>query len=578
MKKTLILCFVFLTTSILFSQTWFQKITDQPLVQDNSFGSGCAWGDYNNDGKLDLVVTSYNDFGQSSYPLLYKNLGNGNFLKVTDNPIVTNSLYQTLACAWGDYNYDCKLDLFISTGYNQPDLLYKGTGGGNFIRITNGAIVNTNGHSGGTCWTDYNRDGYLDILVVQHGTNLLFKGLPSGDFEQITNSPIVTDVGTHRRAAWADYNNDKYPDLFVCNFNNEINNLYLNNKNGTFTKITTGAIVNTPGWGSGCTWGDYNNDGWMDLFVTNGGGCPNFLYKNNRNGTFTRITNGDIVNNLSAGFGCNWGDLDNDGDLDIFVANNLLQKNSLYRNDGNDIFTKNNTDITVNEISSSVGSALADFNRDGKLDLFVVNQGYNTPSENDFLYKNIGAGPWYLLIKFNGGGIGVRVTIKVGSYIAIREVTGGNSCSSQDMTWVHFGLGFLSSNPTQTIDSIIVDWHDGFIEVMTNVAPNQQLEFNGIISVQQQSNEIPEKYILGQNYPNPFNPQTNFSYSLVKDSEVKLLVYDITGKIVKEIFNGCQNAGTYSVIFDASGYSSGIYFYKLITKDFTDTRKMVLVK
>src|SRR5207244_4156081 len=99
----------------------------------------------------------------------------------------------------------------------------------------------------------------------------------------------------------------------------------------TFTKITTGAIVTDISWGSGCAWGDYDNDGWLDLYVTNGGGSPNFLYHNNHNGTFTRVLNaGSIVTDTDKGFGCNWGDVDNDGDLDLFVANNQLQKNALY--------------------------------------------------------------------------------------------------------------------------------------------------------------------------------------------------------------------------------------------------------
>ncbi len=215
MKKLILLVALFCSITISYSQM-FQKITGQPLVTENGYGSGCAWGDYNNDGKLDLIVTSYNDFGSSTYPLLYKNLGNENFQLATDNTIMTNSMYQTLACAWGDYNYDGRLDLYVATGMNQPDLLYKNMGGGNFTRIT-GCVPLVNGHSGGVCWTDYNKDGYLDILSVQHGTNLLYKGLPNGDFEQITTGPIVTDVGIHRRAGWGDYNNDKYPDLFFAN-------------------------------------------------------------------------------------------------------------------------------------------------------------------------------------------------------------------------------------------------------------------------------------------------------------------------------------------------------------------------
>lgn len=557
-----------------FSQM-FQKITNQPLVTEQGYGSGCAWGDYNNDGKLDMIVTSYNDFGATTYPLLYKNMGNGNFQLASDNTIMTNSLNQTLACAWGDYNYDGRMDLYIATGLNQPDLLYKNMGGGNFIRITN-CVPLVNGHSGGVNWTDYNKDGYLDILSVQHGTNLLYKGLPNGDFQQVTTGPIVTDNGLHRRAVWGDYNNDKYPDLFVANGDFQNDDLYLNNKNGTFTKITTGSVVTSGGYGSGCAWGDYNNDGWLDLFVANSG--KNFLYKNNKNGTFTKITSGAIANDEDNSFGCNWGDYDNDGDLDMFVANNYGQKNALYRNDGNDNFTRMNSEAVSTDNSSSVGSAWGDYNNDGKLDLFVVNQGNGSQGENDFLFKNTGASNWYLMLKFWGGGIGTRVKIRIGSYIAIREVSGGNGCSSQDMPWVHFGLGFLADNPVIAADSVIVDWHDGTTEIMTNVPLNQEIDFFGVVPVQQISSEVPAVYSLEQNYPNPFNPVTNINYSIVTGGEVKVTLFDISGKEVDVLVNGVQSPGKYTISYNASRLPSGVYFYRIQADGFTDTKKMILVK
>lgn len=578
MKKiTLILLILAVFPLYLYSQPYFQKITTGPLVTDNSYGSGCAWGDYNNDGKLDLIVTAYNDFGNSGYPLLYKNLGNGTFEKVTNSEIVTNSLQQTLACVWGDYNHDCKLDLFIATGYNQKDLLYKNLGGGNFQRITDGDIVNILGHSGSACWTDYNRDGYLDVLVVRHGTNLLYKGNPDGSFTRITTGPIVTDNGVHRRAMWADYNNDKYPDLYVTNYNDQNDNLYLNNRNGTFTKITTGAIVNSGGWGSGCAWGDYNNDGWMDLYVTNDGG-PNFLYKNNKNGTFTKINTGSIVTDAGGSFGCNWGDIDNDGDLDLFVANNYHQYNCIYRNDGNDSFTKITNDPVVTEQASSVGSSFGDYNNDGKLDLFVVNQGYyGNPAENDFLYKNTEAAPYYLIIKLYGG-IGTRVRLRIGNHIMIREVSGGNGCSSQDMLWLHFGLGFMANDNNNLVDSVIVDWNDGYRQYATDVPINQAIEFHGIVGINNKSNEIPNEFSLNQNYPNPFNPSTTIEYTLPKNTSLKLTIFDINGKVVQSISDDNKPAGTYQFKFNAEGISSGVYFYRLETPGFVDTKKMILLK
>ena len=579
MKKIILMLLVLAgATSISISQTFFQKITNQPLVNDNSFGSGCAWGDYDNDGKLDLIVTSYNDFGNSSYPILYKNMGNDNFQVVSNNGITNNALYQTLACAWGDFNHDGRLDLFLATGMNQVDLLYKGMGGGNFSRITAGSIVNTAEISNGINWTDYDKDGFLDILVVQNGYNLLFKGNPDGTFTQITTGPIVTDYGNHRRAVWGDYDNDHYPDLFVCNYDGQVNNLYHNNRNGTFTKVTAGDIVNTPSYGSGCAWGDYNNDGWLDLYVTNGGGGPNFLYKNNHNGTFTRITTGPEVTDAGAGFGCCWGDFDNDGDLDLFVANNYHQKNCLYRNDGNDNFTRMDNEIVNNELSSSVGCAWGDYNNDGKLDLFVVNQGYNAPVESDYLYKNVGAAPCYLIVRMSGGGIGTRITLRIGNYIAIREVSGGSGCSSQDMLWQHFGLGFLADYPNPTIDSVIVDWNDGLREVQTNVPANQEIDFHGTVGIHNQSNQVPTQYALYQNYPNPFNPTTVIEYSIIKNSPVKITVYDMTGRVVSVPVNKVQSAGNYQVNFDAGSIASGVYFYKIETNEFTDTKKMMLVK
>ena len=580
MKKIIIFsAFILYFTSNISAQI-FQKITNQPLVQDGAYGSGCAWGDYNNDGKLDLIVTSYNDFGNSSYPLLYKNMGNGNFAIDNSSVISTNTLYQTLSCAWADYNHDGKIDLLVTTGFNQDNLLYKNLGNGNFTRITSGNIVNDPGHSGGVNWIDYNKDGYLDVLIVQHGYNSLYKGNPDGSFTKITDSPIVTDNGTHRRAMWGDYDNDGYPDLFVCNFNGEKNNLYHNNRNGTFTKITEGAIVNDISWGSGCAWGDYNNDGWLDLYVTNGGGGPNFLYKNNHDGTFTRVLDaGSIVTDTDAGFGCNWGDVNNDGYLDMFVANNYNQHNALYINNGNGHFTKLATDITCTDIpQSSVGSAFGDYNNDGKLDLFVVNQGYNQPPQNDFLYKNIGANDDYLEFRLLGGGIGSRVTLRIGNYIAIREVSGGNGCSSQDMPWVHFGLGFLGDNSTATVDSVRIDWNDGFTQTLNNVPINQQIDVNGIIGISHNTNEVPKEFSLSQNYPNPFNPTTTIEYSILKASNVKLTVFDVTGRTITTLVDTKENSGNYKVDFNASDIPSGVYFYKIQTEEFTNTKKMILIK
>ena len=138
-----------------------------------------------------------------------------------------------------------------------------------------------------------------------------------------------------------DYNNDDYLDLFVANQQGAENLLYLNNGDGTFTKISTGDIVTDGGNSVGCSWGDFDNDGFLDLFVANGGSGslgPNLLYHNDGNGTFTKITSGIVVTDSIQSFSGAWGDYDNDGYVDLFVGDVSEHKNALYRNNGDSTF------------------------------------------------------------------------------------------------------------------------------------------------------------------------------------------------------------------------------------------------
>ena len=200
---------------------------------------------------------------------------------------------------------------------------------------------------------------------------------------------VVTSGGSSRGCAWGDYDNDGYIDLFVSNERGQNNFLFHNNGDGTLTKITSGKIVTDGGFSTGCAWGDYDNDGYLDLFVPNNNE-NNFLYHNNRDGTFTKITSGRIVTDGGSSFGAAWGDYDNDGFLDLFVAN-VNQKNFLYRNNGTGTFTK----ITSGRSSTTLdipGAPPGRLRQRWFLDLFVANGPPNGPGQNDFLYHNNGDG------------------------------------------------------------------------------------------------------------------------------------------------------------------------------------------
>jgi len=265
-----------------------------------------------------------------------------------------------------------------------------------FDRVTTGAIVNDITTAASSSWIDYDNDDDLDVFIANRGNqnNLLYRNNGNDTFTKVTSGDIVNDDGESFGHTWGDYDNDGDNDLFVTN-KKQNKFLYKNNGNGTFTKITTGHIVNNLADSKCAAWGDYNNDGFIDLFVANDSGENNFLYRNNGDGTFQRITSGNIVNDGGISTSCTWGDIDNDGNLDLYVTN-WGEPNFLYRNNGNETFTKITTGAIVNDVAHDFGASWGDFNNDGFLDLFVANDGSDIPQtpegENDFLYRNNGNG------------------------------------------------------------------------------------------------------------------------------------------------------------------------------------------
>jgi hypothetical protein len=323
--------FVFICGSI-FGQD-FSRITTGAIVNDSGLSNGCCWGDYNNDGYLDLFVA--NGWPGDANNFLYSNNGDGTFTKITDGPVVTD-MTNSIAGTWGDYNNDGFLDLFVAN-YKQNNMLYTNNGNGSFTKITTGSIVVDGGASFCCSWGDYDNDGNLDLIVGNRKAenNFLYRNNGDGTFTRITTGAIVNDAGETFGVVWGDYNYDGDLDLFVANAFGGNNLLYTNNGDGTFTKVMSGSVVSDGGNSYGGSWGDYDNDGDLDLFVANAGGEDNFLYANNGEGTFTKITAGVIVGDGGYSFGSNWGDYDNDGDLDLFIVNWADENNFLYSNDGN---------------------------------------------------------------------------------------------------------------------------------------------------------------------------------------------------------------------------------------------------
>jgi hypothetical protein len=450
----------------------FTVITNGPVVNDHGDSTGCAWGDYDNDGNLDLFVSNFG----TPFNYLYRNQGDGTFARVTTGAIATDDT-NSEGATWGDYDNDGFLDLFVAVGLGGNDLLYRNNGDGSFTKIAADPVVQSAGNSRGCAWGDYDNDGHLDLFVAneQGQNNFLFHNNGGGAFTKINFGSIVNDGGASYGCAWGDYDNDGYLDLFVANLNQN-NFLYHNNRDGTFTRVTSGRIVSDGGASQGCAWGDYDNDGLLDLFVANRN-QKNFLCHNEGNGLFSAITNGSIVNDIGYSWSPAWIDYDNDGSLDLFVANGPAsgagQNNFLYRNNGDGTFTRVTTGTIVNDGANSDACAWGDYNNDGFLDLFVSNLN----GQNNLLYRNDGNTNNWLTVRCvgrlsNKSGIGVKVRLQTmaGSRWQMREISGGSGYGSQNAPYAYFGLGAATN-----IDIVRIEWPSGIVQQLQAVAPKQLL-------------------------------------------------------------------------------------------------------
>ncbi|MFN0157325.1 MAG: FG-GAP-like repeat-containing protein [Bacteroidota bacterium] len=562
----------------------FTRVTDptNPIVSDRFNSGGGSWADFNNDGFLDLFVANGNDTSMNNS--LYLNNRNGNFIKVIGGAIV-NDGGTSIGGTWGDYNNDGKHDVFVTNRqFTTPfgNFFYRGNGDTVFTKVTTGAPATDMANSNSSSWVDVNGDGALDLFVVNfQSNNYLYynSGPPAYTFARPDTGDIVLDGTTFSIVGvWADYNNDRKPDLFIGNAGNQNDFLFTNGGNGTFAKSTFADARST----LGASWGDYDNDGDPDLFVANYLGQNNLLYRNSGPPGYalTRMDTGVVSNDGGFSVGSVWGDVDNDGDLDLFVCNDG-QNNAMYLNSGPPGygFSKVTVGAIVNDGGASFGCAAADFDNNGSLDLFVANR----LGRQNFLYLNNGNSNSWVNITCvgatNRSGIGTKVRVRsnVGGIVRwqTQELSAQSGYNSQTLS-LHFGLG-----DANIIDSVRLEWQSGATETFVNLATNQNIMFEegvGPTNVGRGSLVMPTGFMLHQNYPNPFNPVTTISLTVPTRENVSLKVFDILGRDVATLIQSVREAGGHSVNVDASEWGSGVYLYRLTVGNFTQTKQMLLIK
>ncbi len=440
----------------------FEFQSESILVLEQGFSEAMAWGDYDNDGFEDVYVS--NGWG-NHVNFLYKNDGEGGFEKVTN--ILTDDKSNSLGANWVDFDNDGDLDLFLCNKL-QKNSLYENKGNSEFEKLNCELTIKVN-YTTSSAWVDYDLDGFIDCFITNYDNqpNYLYRNLGDGKFEEI-NGTWSTESLSSLNATWSDFNNDGYPDLFV---GNRLNNDIYVNQNGNLVKLSLIPTQHANTTYTVCL-ADFNNDSWLDLLEINWFG-KNKIFTNNQQGDFTQPPYSDYSQELENSEGGAFGDYDNDGDLDLFVTNDGL--NSMFENIE---FTFHSTTVPQSEddLGNSNGVFWVDYDKNGTQDLFITNGGNQ---DNQFFLNNGNENNWILINCLNEHGspaIGTKIRIKPtgSSEWQMREINsqscggyGGHAGFIQ-----HFGLASATS-----IDSLKIEWLGGKAEVITNIEANKEHSF-----------------------------------------------------------------------------------------------------
>ncbi len=566
----------------------FVPVVSAAIDDHVAFATGAAWVDYDLDGDLDLFVVTA--FSANNDNALFRNDGGDTFTRVF-NPLTEDGA-ETVCSTWADADNDGDLDAFVSGLDADGGTLYRSAAGvwsvDGASTLTDLAVKGT-GCAWGDYDNDGHVDLMLTVLNGALGmttADRLFHNNGDGTFTEVVSGPVVTSPGFHHHPTWSDFDGDGDLDLFVASGNvgstgpdKMYRNQLTETASATFTPITTGVLATDARDSQVLSFADYDNDGDLDCYAINYTSVGNQLYRND-GAAFTKITSGAIVASAPGSHGVAWGDYDNDGDLDVYVARDNSQLDLYYRNNGNGTFTKITAGVFVTTARSNYGVAAGDYDGDGDLDLFVPTARSEGPG---LLYRNdLAGGAHWVTFRLSGdpsnrSGIGAKVRVR--SVIGgtprwqLREISASTGYGGQNMLAAHFGLGDAAA-----IDTVRVEWPSGNIDVLTGVARDRYWNLKeGVTTL----DAAPARVVSALEFaiaPQPARGSARLSFNLPAAGKVRITVHDAGGRMIAAVSES-RAAGSHTVpVPGVAGARPGLYFVRIETSAGCGTRRMAVLR
>jgi hypothetical protein len=450
----------------------FAEISSSALASaEGQFLSG-IWGDYDGDGRPDLFLNSQT----RGAGYLFRNSPTG--LALVEVGSVYEDVLQRASSSWGDMDNDGDLDLFVTGTSGDPNILYRNDGSLGFSRIISPFDVDI-AVGMTTIWMDFDSDGILDLFVANGGgagaqPNFLYRGSGNGQFEKISDGELVTEAQFSHGAAFADYDGDGDLDGLVMSAGGTPDSLFMN-MGGYFVRTNSAEVGenSVPQGGTSAAWGDVDNDGDMDLLAVTGQNVNRFYLNDGVNG-FSRVEDGVLTVGTDSTTGAVWADFDNDGWLDLVIVRRTGSV-YLFRGLGDGMFERISNGTLAERTDGANGVAVADYDGDGGLDVLLTNWSGNSKPA---LFRNVSSANGWLRVKLEGtasnrSGIGakvrVRATIGGETVWQMRQIGGFDSVGSHELV-AHFGLG----NAAQ-VDLVRIEWPSGIVQEIPNVTGRQIL-------------------------------------------------------------------------------------------------------